>query len=512
MVVGGKWLGRTVTQTSTPAAGTPSDVRPWPALAALCIGFFMILVDMTIVTVATPDIIVELDASQNAVLWVTSAYLLAYAVPVLITGRLGDRYGPKWLYLIGLAVFTVASLWCGLSGSIEMLIAARVLQGVGAALITPQTMAVITRIFPAERRGQAMALWGATAGVATLVGPILGGVLVDAFGWEWIFYINVPIGLVALYLNWRLVPVLSTNDHRFDWLGVALSGAAMFALVFGIQNGEQRAWDGVVWALIVGGLALFVLFVLWQARNRQEPLVPLGMFADRNFSVSNLGISCMGFAAVAMGFPLMLYAQLVRGLSALEASLLMVPMAVVSLVMAPVVGRFTDKVHPRLLTATGFGLAAAGVFWVGHALAPETPYWEILVPMGVLGLGMSGVWAPLAATATRNLPMHQAGAGAGVYNATRLVGSVIGSAGIAVLLDSRLIANGLGAGGGPEAAGQSLPEQVYAPFSEAMSEAMLLPAAVLALGFVAVLFFEAPRHFGAASPAASTPPVAAPVE
>ncbi len=490
-----------VTQTSPRQTEVPTDVRPWPALAALCIGFFMILVDMTIVTVATPDIIAELHASQNAVLWVTSAYLLAYAVPVLIFGRLGDRIGPKWMYLIGLGVFTLASLWCGLSGSIETLIAARVVQGVGAAMITPQTMAVITRIFPAERRGKAMALWGATAGVATLVGPILGGVLVDGLGWEWIFFVNIPVGLVALYLNWRLVPVLSTNEHAFDWLGVVLSGAAMFALVFGIQNGEQRDWDGGVWALIVGGLVLGALFVLWEARNRQEPLVPLGMFADRNFSVSNLGISCMGFAAVAMGFPLMLYAQLVRGLSALEASLLLVPMAVVSLVMAPVVGGFTDRVHPRILTATGFGLSSIAIFWVSGGITPDSHLWEILVPMGVLGLGMSAVWAPLAATATRNLPMHQAGAGAGVYNATRLVGSVIGSAGIAVLMDGRLVAHGLTTGG-PEAAGRALPEQVFAPFSEAMSEALLLPAAVLALGCLASLLFETPRHLGAASPVA----------
>src|SRR5690349_20377007 len=160
----------------------------------------MILVDMTIVTVATPDIVKELHAPQNAVLWVTSAYLLAYAVPVLITGRLGDTIGPKWMYLAGLALFTAASLWCGLSDSIEMLTAARVVQGIGAAMITPQTMAVITRIFPAERRGKAMALWGATAGVATLVGPILGGVLVDGLGWEWIFFINIPVGVLGLFL------------------------------------------------------------------------------------------------------------------------------------------------------------------------------------------------------------------------------------------------------------------------------------------------------------------------
>ena len=157
-----------------------------------------------------------------------------------------------------------------------MLIVARVVQGLGASMITPQTMAIITRIFPAARRGKAMALWGATAGVATLVGPILGGVLVDALGWEWIFFINVPVGIFGLFLAARLVPTLETHTHAFDWLGVALSGAGMFLLVFGIQEGHQYDWSTTIWAMIVVGLGLLVLFVLWQARNRQEPLVPLG--------------------------------------------------------------------------------------------------------------------------------------------------------------------------------------------------------------------------------------------
>ena len=160
-----------------------------------------------------------------------------------------------------------------------MLIAARVVQGVGAAMITPQTMAVIARIFPADRRGQAMALWGATAGVATLIGPIMGGVLVDAGGWEWIFYINVPIGVVAFYLNWRLVPVLATHEHTFDWIGVALSGVGMFALVFGLQDGEQRGWDATIWALIIGGIMAFVAFVWWESRTTKEALVPLHISA-----------------------------------------------------------------------------------------------------------------------------------------------------------------------------------------------------------------------------------------
>jgi EmrB/QacA subfamily drug resistance transporter len=504
-----------VTQEST--TPTPHDldpdaqhgVRPWPALFALCLGFFMILVDTTIVTVATPALMEDLDAEVNSVVWVTSAYLLAYAVPVLITGRLGDRFGPKNLYLIGLTLFTAASLWCGLTGSVEMLIVARVFQGFGASMMTPQTMAVITRIFAAERRGQAMALWGATAGVATLVGPILGGILVDVAGWEWIFFINVPVGIVGFVLAWRLVPSLSTHAHRFDWLGVVLSGVGMFFLVFGIQEGHQYDWNGWVLTSIAAGLVVLVLFLLWQAKNSAEPLVPLRLFADRNFSVSNFAISTMSFTATAMGFPLMLYAQLVRGLSPTSSALLMVPMAVTSIVMAPIVGRYTDRVHPRLLCSAGFAVTAASLFWLSAVLDASIPLWQILLPMALLGLGMSGIWAPLAATATRNLPMQLAGAGSGVYNATRQVGAVLGSAAIAVLMDARLASHLPGAtAGSPEAAGGgTLPSAAHVPFSEAMAESMLLPAAMMVVGLLSVLLFVTPRHLRApaAEPAGGAP-------
>ena len=235
--------------------------KPWPALWSLVVGFFMILIDTTIVSVANPRIMEGLNTDINAVIWVTSAYLLAYAVPLLITGRMGDRFGPKNLYLIGLVVFTLASLWCGFSQDIGMLIAARAVQGLGAAMMTPQTMAVITRIFPPDRRGAAMGLWGATAGMAVLVGPILGGVLVDGLGWEWIFFVNVPIGVVAFILVTRFVPTLTTHTHKFDIPGVVLSAAGMFLLVFGIQEGQTYDWgtiNGVVnvWGLIIAGVVV----------------------------------------------------------------------------------------------------------------------------------------------------------------------------------------------------------------------------------------------------------------
>jgi len=249
--------------------GLPEGFNPWPALWALVGGFFMILIDTTIVNVANPAIMRSLKITDvTTVLWVTSAYLLAYAVPLLIAGRLGDRFGPKRLYLLGLVVFTVASLWCGLSGDINGLITARAVQGLGAGLMTPQTMSVITRMFLPHKRGSAMAIWGATAGVATLIGPLLGGVLVDGLGWEWIFFVNVPIGIIAFIAALWLVPNFPTQIRRFDWLGVVLSGIGVFLLVFGIQEGAKYRWGTIagpitVWGMITTGIIVLTAFILW---------------------------------------------------------------------------------------------------------------------------------------------------------------------------------------------------------------------------------------------------------
>lgn len=496
-------------------AASPADAAtsPWPALWAMVIGFFMILVDNTIVSVATPAIIEDLQTDYNSGIWVTSAYLLAYAVPLLVTGRLGDRFGPKRVYLVGLAIFTLASLWCGLTDSIGGLIAARVVQGVGASLITPQTMSVITRTFPAAKRGSAMALWGATAGVATLVGPILGGVLVDAAGWEWIFFVNVPVGIVGFVLAMRLVPTLETHAHSFDWLGVGLSAAGMFLLVFGIQEGERYDWGTIAGPLsvplLIGvGALVLGLFVFWQSRVRTEPLVPLSLFHDRNFSVGNVGIAMVSLAITAMSLPFMFYAQGARGWSPTEAALFMAPMAVVLLALSPVVGKLSDRVHPRTLTLVGFGTAAVAMRWLGSLVDPSTPGWQLLLPMALFGVSNAFLWAPLSATATRNLPLTSAGAGAGVYNTTRQVAAALGSAAVAALIGARLSANGLDgdAAAFQSAGGAAMPAQVADAFSRAMSEAFWLPTTAFVVGLVVVLFFERPRHQGAAPvPAADVP-------
>ncbi|WP_326611385.1 MFS transporter [Streptomyces scopuliridis] len=249
---------------------------PWAALAALSLGLFMIVVDTSIVSVAVPTMVRDLNTGLNAVVWVTSVYLLMYAVPMLFTSRLGDRYGPKRVFVAGLAVFTGASLCAGLSASVETLIAARAAQGLGAALLTPQTLTLITHLFPGGDRGRAMGFLGGASGLATVTGPLLGGVLVDGLGWQWIFYVNV------------------------------------------VQNGQAYHWGELlgpitVFEVVAVGVTLLVAFVVWQRVTRNERLVPLRTFADRNFSMGALTTAALGFAITGMFLPLVIYMQSALG-------------------------------------------------------------------------------------------------------------------------------------------------------------------------------------------------------
>jgi len=492
----------TATGRGRPSGGSPrgaaakraDDVNPWNALWATMVGFFMILLDSTIVAVANPSIMVKLGTSYDTVIWVTSAYLLAYAVPLLVSGRLGDRFGPKNLYVVGLAIFTAASLWCGLSGTIGMLIAARVAQGLGAAVMSPQTLSLITRIFPPDRRGVAMSVWGATAGVATLVGPLAGGVLVDALGWAWIFFVNVPIGLIGLGLAVWLIPDLPTQRHRFDLVGVGLSGVGMFLIVFSLQEGQSSHWAPWIWAVLVAGIGFMTAFVYWQSVSTREPLIPLDIFRDRDFSLSNVAAVVIAFAATAMILPLMFYAQAVCGLSPTRSALLTAPMAITSGVLAPFVGRMVDRAHPQPVVGFGFSALAIGLTWLSIVMTPSTAIWELVLPFFVLGVAMAFIWAPLTATATRNLAPQFAGAGSGVFNATRQVGAVLGSAGMASFMTSRITSElplmPDGASGPPGGGGMALqmPAFLREPFAAAMSQSMLLPAFIALFGIGAALF------------------------
>ncbi|WP_394160712.1 DHA2 family efflux MFS transporter permease subunit [Galactobacter valiniphilus] len=488
------------------AAVTPRQA--WKALSALILGFFMILIDTTIVTTALPVLMEELDADLNGGVWVTSAYLLAYAVPLLVAGRLGDRFGPKNLFLIGLVIFTLASLACGLAPTVGALIAARAVQGLGAALLTPQSMSLITRMFAPEHRGAPMALWGATAGVATLVGPLLGGVLVDGIGWEWIFFVNVPVGIVCFVLVVLWVPKLPIASHSFDLLGVFLSAVGIFLLVFGIQQGESHEWGAIwgpitAWQFIVGGLVVLALFVLWQAKNKKEPLLPLHLFKERNFTLANVAITAMGIAVTTFAVPVVLYLQTVREFTPTQAALTMAPMSLTGIILAPITGKLVSQWDPKRLAVPGFFLFSVGMFWMAWLVGHQASLWEILLASAVMGIGSAGVWPSVSFTATRDLLPSEAGAGSGVFNTTRQIGSVIGSALIALVMQAAIQAQvtaamagqgGAAAGGASGAAGgtggDAVPSFLHAAFATAYGQSVLLPAIAAAVGCLAALCFR----------------------
>lgn len=486
--------------------------QAWRALVALIVGFFMILLDTTIVTTALPAIMDSLDADLNEGIWVTSAYLLTYAVPLLVSGRLGDRFGPRNIFLIGLTIFTLASLWCGLSESAGMLIAARAVQGLGAALLTPQSMSLITRMFAPAKRGAPMALWGATAGVATLVGPLLGGLLVDAAGWEWIFFVNVPVGVLCFVLVVLWVPRMPVHSHSFDLLGVLLSAAGIFLVVFGVQQGESHEWGKIVgpftaWEFIVGGVVVIALFVWWQARNRKEPLLPLRLFRSRNFALANVAITCMGIGVTTLPLPAMLYLQTVLGHSPTEAALIFAPMSVMGILLAPFTGRLVSTMDPKWMAVPGFLVFSVGIFLAAWLVIIQAPLWQIILSAAVMGIGSAGIWPSVSFINNRDLGHSDAGAGSGVYNMTRQVGAVIGSALIAALMQARITAESTAAvadapasvrkaaeaQGGQSSAlaqgGSQVPDFLHDAFASAYGQSLLLPACAAVVGCIVCFFF-----------------------
>jgi EmrB/QacA subfamily drug resistance transporter len=434
----------------------------------------MILLDTTIVSIAIPAMLRELNAGLNAVVWVISVYLLTYAVPMLFTSRLGDRFGPKRIFLAGLLVFTAASLWCGLSGTVEMLIAARAVQGLGAALMTPQTLAFITHLFPPTKRGPAMGMWGGVAGLATITGPLLGGVLVQHFGWEWIFFVNVPIGVIAIVMTLILVPDWQPkHSHSFDVLGILLSGAAVFCIVFGVQNGQQYDWGTVVgpitvFEIIGAGVLLLVTFVVWQRVNRNEALLPLKVFKNRNFSAGTLTSATVGFAMTGMFIPLVIYIQSVIGLPPTMAGLLTAPMSLLAGIAAPFVGHASDKINGKYLVMFGLGALAVGLGVIALQAEPSSSPWSLIPALLLCGLGIGCIFSPMSNVTMSSVEPRLAGTASGIVNTSRQVGGVLGAAAIGVLLEARITASMT-----EEArkAAASLPEQYRRPFLEGIGRA-----------------------------------------
>ena len=418
--------------------------NPWIVLVVLVTGFFMIMLDTTIVNVAIPAMSAGLKISLDGILWVLNAYILVYAVLLITAGRLGDLYGQRNLFAAGLAIFTIASALCGLSQDENQLIAARVLQGVGGALLVPQTLAILTSLFPPERRGAAFGIWAGVAGLATLAGPTVGGAIVTYVDWRWIFFVNVPIGIAALVATFIIIPDLRPGRrHGWDVVGIFLATAGLFGLVFGLIEGERFNW-GEIGSYVVTipeviglGVVLLVLFVIWE-RFQAEPLVPLSLFEERNFAVANWIGASIAFGMMSLFLPIVIYLQSVRDFSALTAGLTLAPMSVTSMLVAPFAGRLADRVGGKYILMTGVFLFAAGFGTLTVVAGPDSTWLTFLVPAIVAGAGMGMTFAPLTTVAMRNIEPRMAGSASAVLNTTRQVGQAVGSAIVGALLQNRL--------------------------------------------------------------------------
>ena len=420
--------------------------NPWAVLLVVSLGFFMTLLDLTIVNIAIPNLITNLHASLDDVLWVINAYALVLAVLVITAGRLGDLIGPRIMFSSGIAVFTAASAACGLAPNPGWLIAFRAVQGLGAAMLMPQTLTIITNTFPAERRGAAFGIWGAVAGVATIAGPTLGGLLVTAFDWRWIFYVNLPIGVIVLVITPLIIPDLRLGRrHRIDIPGVLLASGGLLAICYGLVEGQKYDWGTITGfisiPLILGlGVALLLAFLLVQKLTQdKEPLVPFALFRDRNYSVVNWVSCVLAIGMMGIFLPLTIYFQSVLGFSALKAGLTMAPASLMSIFVAPVAGRMVDKIGGKYILMTGLTLFGVGMGWLALISHPDSTWPTFVAPLVVAGFGMGCIFAPMVTVAMRNIDPRMAGAASGVLNTVRQCGLVIGTAAVGALLQNRLV-------------------------------------------------------------------------
>jgi EmrB/QacA subfamily drug resistance transporter len=424
--------------------------NPFAALTVLSLGLFMTLLDVTIVNVAIPQLLDSIGASIDEALWVLNAYVLVLGVCLITAGRLGDIFGPRNVYLAGTALFTAASVACGLAGSPGTLIAARAVQGIGAALLTPQPLAIVLPLFPPEKRGSAFAINGVVAGVAAVAGPTLGGFIVTHWDWRGIFFVNLPFGLLSIGLTLWLVPDLRPGRrHRLDLSGVVVATIALTAITFALIEGQRYDW-AQVWAfvsipgLLIAGFVLLGVFV-WMQRRRQtgdrEPLVPFALFRDRNYSLILIVAAAVHLGMSGLFLPFTIYLQSVAGLSALQAGLVYVPFSLTSMFFSPIVGRLTDRIGGKYILMTGLTLFALGMLLLVVVADVGTSRWTFVPGMLLGGLGVSAIFVPMFTMAMGQVPPQLAGAASGLLNTTRQLGGAVGGALVGAVLQNRLAAS-----------------------------------------------------------------------
>ncbi len=436
--------------SAAPVGGSTLDERrSWQILIVLCLSVFMLLLDTTVVNVAQVKIKDSLGASLTQIQWILDSYILAFAVLLLSFGRLGDIYGRKRFFMIGMAIFTAASVLCGASewlgdktgiSGVYLLILFRVLQGVGGAFMMPQSLSLLTVNFPAEKRGAALGIWGSVVALGAIIGPIIGGLIVTDYAWPWIFLINLPVGVVALFLVYRIVPESSDPlaSPKIDWTGVVISGVGIFCLVFACIEGNRLGWTNP-WILGLFGLsAILLVFFAWWERRVPDPIVKIELFRNRNFTVASIIAMVVSFGMLGIFFPMTLFLQEVLGFSPIKAGLAMTPMSLMILVGAPISGRLSDRIGARWLLFAGTALMAVGILFIIRQTSTSTTVLSLAPALVVTGIGMGMTFSPMTAAAMRDVPPRVAGSASGVLNTTRNIGQVLGIAILGSVLQTRM--------------------------------------------------------------------------
>src|SRR5438093_841364 len=446
------------------------------AFAITSIALFMTTLDNLVVTTALPVIRHDLHASLSGLEWTVNAYTLTFAVLLLTGAALGDRFGRRRLFVLGLAIFTAASAAAALAPSIEVLIAARALQGLGGAIVTPLTLTILSAAVPTERRGLVLGAWGGISGLAVAIGPLVGGAVVEGISWQWIFWLNVPIGLALIPLAAFRLRESRGPNNSLDLPGLGLASAGLLGIVWGLVRGNQVGWGSteIVFAL-PAGVVVLALFLLWELRA-PEPMLPLRFFRNRTFSAANAASFLMFFGMFGSIFLLAQFFQTVQGYSPLQAGLRVLPWTAMPIFVAPIAGALSDRVGGRPLMAVGLAMQAAGLAWLAAVGSATTAYSEFVIPFVISGMGMALYFAPVANVVLSSVRAEEEGQASGANNAIRELGGVFG---VAVLASVFAHYGGYGTG---------------QTFVDGLGPALYAGAGVVALGALAALGIKRVRR------------------
>jgi len=444
--------------------------------AITSIALFMTTLDNLVVTTALPVIRHDLHASLQGLEWTVNAFTLTFAVLLLTGAALGDRFGRRRMFTIGLGIFTLGSAAAALAGSANELIAARAVQGIGGAIVMPLTLTILSEAVPAERRGVALGAWGGIGGLAVAIGPLVGGAVVEGISWQWIFWLNVPIGLALIPLAaLRLRESRGPND-ALDLPGLGLASAGLLGIVWGLVRGNQVGWASpeIVGAL-AGGAIVLALFVLWELRAT-APMLPLRFFRNRTFTAANVASLLMFFGMFGSIFLLAQFFQTVQGYSPLDAGLRILPWTAMPIFVAPLAGALSDRIGGRPLMATGLALQATGLAWIAAVGSPTVAYSALVAPFVLSGVGMALYFAPVANVVLSSVRPEEEGQASGANNAIRELGGVFG---VAVLASVFAHYGGYGSG---------------ETFVNGLGPALYAGAGVVALGALAALGISRKRR------------------